>query len=78
MGGYYKICEELGFKINISNRKIFFQEVDENKTIIIDSREQLFLKISKNYEIGALPYGDYSINGKIFLSASQFPILFLL
>lgn len=67
MGGYYKICEELGFKNKyIEPKNIFFQEADENKTIIIDSREQLFLKISKNYEIGALPYGDYSINGKIF------------
>ena len=66
MGGYYKICEELGFKNKYIEPKIFFQEADENKTIIIDSREQLFLKISKNYEIGALPYGDYSINGKIF------------
>ena len=48
IGGYYKVCEELGFKNKyIEPKDIVFREEDKNKNILIDTREQLFLKIDR-------------------------------
>ena len=67
IGGYYKICEKLGFKNKyIEPKNIVFKEEDKDKNIIIDSREQAWLKVNHPYEIGAIKYGDYSINEKIY------------
>lgn len=68
IGGYYKVCEELGFKNKyIEPKDIVFKEKDKNKSIIIDTRENQWLKINHPYEINTLLYGDYSINEKVIV-----------
>lgn len=61
LGGYYKICEELGFKNRYNNDKLKFNSILD-KSIIIDSREQKPINLS-NYKttISALKVGDYSL-----------------
>ncbi len=67
-GGYYKVCEELGY-INrfkdislLSIKDLLSSKNDGLSKIIVDSREQNSLKIDYNTEIQGLKFGDYTLD----------------
>ena len=66
-GGYHKLCEELGLKNKYrAEYTPFVENKTFDKTIIIDSREQLPIKFSKNIKTitAGLKFGDYCIENK--------------
>ena len=68
VGSYYKVCEELNFKNKyIEPKNIIFKEENKNKTILIDTRENDWLRVNHPYEINTLLYGDYSIGGNVII-----------
>lgn len=75
-GDYYKFCEELGFKsrgfINPTKKIPHVREdpFGESPVILIDTREQNWLKLQLEFEIATLTYGDYCLKNskyKIFI-----------
>lgn len=64
IGGYYKICEELGFKHRFyygESMRVSFGSF-QNNTIIIDTREQNPLKLFCPTIIKKLNVGDYGLD----------------
>ncbi len=70
-GGYYNLCDQLGFKNKFRKLDILddFREFDKEKVLRIDTRENKMIKFNDcNVEIATLSYGDYHISGsKIYI-----------
>lgn len=65
VGGYTKICEELGYKIRYTNPELKFNKLSDKCTIICDSREQKPFNLEgKKKKVKALKFGDYALSGK--------------
>jgi hypothetical protein len=61
IGGYNKICKELGFKIRFKSTKLEFIPLPTDAKIIIDSREQKPLRFSRATETATVKEGDYAL-----------------
>lgn len=75
-GNYYKFCEEIGFCSRgflPPPKKLPYLEGDlfeDSPVILIDTREQNWLKLGTQFEIATLNYGDYCLQNskhKIFI-----------
>jgi len=65
IGGYNKVCEELGYKIKFNNPQLDFKDLNKRCTIIQDTREQRPLEIeSFKVKREKLEYADYALAGK--------------
>lgn len=64
-GNYYGLCKEIGFISRGFNNIDKLVEIRDLGTIICDSREQKPLRWT-NYEVGTLPYGDYTLKDDNF------------
>jgi hypothetical protein len=61
IGGYNKICKELGFKIRFKSTELNFTPLPVDVKIIIDTREQKPLQFSIATETATVKEGDYSL-----------------
>jgi len=64
IGGYNKICKELGFKIRFTGADLEYREI-MNPILIQDTREQLPLKTKFNTIVKKLDVGDYALEHNV-------------
>jgi len=64
IGGYYGICEELGFTKKFGDEELKFKKLPKDTVIITDTREQKPLKFPYKTKKGTVNCGDYAIDGE--------------
>ena len=70
LGGYNKMCEELGFKKRFSQDSLDYSKFNDisKKVIFIDSREQEPLKFNNMTRTEGMNFGDYRMaNSNIYI-----------